>query len=83
MLASVCIAGVAFAELTGVLAHHHIEGFLSVELYDNWKFVTITIFAIVTTLFNTSYLATLISERLHEREKQLAEKNVIPSIGKQ
>ncbi len=75
--ASVCITGVAIAELKGLLPHHHITGLLPFELYDNWKFVTIAIFAIVTTLFNTSYLAALISERLHEREKQLAEKNAV------
>ncbi len=75
--ASICIIGVAVAELKGLLPHHHITGLLPFELYDNWKFVTIATFAIVTTLFNTSYLAALISERLHERERQLAEKNAV------
>lgn len=75
--ASVCIAGVAIAELRGLLPHHHITGFLPFELYDNWKFVTVAIFAIVTTLVITSYLAASISERLHEREKQLAKNNTL------
>ncbi len=77
LLASVCIAGVALAELTGVLAHHHIEGLLSVELYDNWKFVTVTVFAIITTLCIAAFLAASISQNLHSRERQLAQANTL------
>ncbi len=77
LLASVCIAGVALAELTGVLAHHHIEGLLPVELYDNWKFVSVTVFAIITTLCIAAFLAASISEKLHRREKQLAQANAL------
>ncbi len=75
--ASVCIIGVATAELRGLLPHHHITGLLPFELYNNWKFVAVAIFAIITTLVITSYLAASISQRLHERERQLAKNNVL------
>jgi signal transduction histidine kinase len=75
LFASVCIATVAIAELAGLLPHHHIEGLLSIELYANWKFVAVAVFAIITTLCVTAFLAASIAQRLHEREKQLAQAN--------
>ena len=75
LFASVCIATVAIAELAGLVAHHHVEGFLPVELYDNWRFVIVAVFAIITTLCVTAFLAASIAQRLHEREKQLAQAN--------
>ncbi|MBW8040667.1 MAG: hypothetical protein FVQ85_11770 [Planctomycetes bacterium] len=75
LFASVCIASIAIAELAGVVTHHHIEGLLSMELYANWKFVAVAVFAIITTLCVTAFLAASIAYRLHEREKQLAQAN--------
>lgn len=75
LFASVCIATLAIAELAGVVTHHHIEGLLSMELYANWKFVAVAVFAIITTLCVTAFLAASIAYRLHEREKQLAQAN--------
>ncbi len=75
LFASVCIATVAIAELAGLLPHHHIGGLLSIELYANWKFVAVAVFAIITTLCVTAFLAASIAQRLHEREKQLAKAN--------
>ncbi len=77
LFASICIAGVAIAEFKGLLRHHHIGGLLPFELYNNWTFVAIAVFSIVTTLVIASYLAASISERLHERERQLAESNAV------
>ena len=77
LLASVCIAVLAIAELTGILAHRHIEGFLPIELYTNWKFVMVAVFSIITTLFVSAFLAASIAQRLHEREKQLSQANAI------
>ena len=77
LLASVCIAGLAIAELTGILTHHHIEGLFSVELYANWKFVMIAVFSIITTLFVSAFLAASIAQRLHEREEQLSQANAV------
>ena len=77
LLASVCIVVMAIAELTGILAHRNIGGFLSIELYDNWKFVTVALFAIITTLSVSAFLAASISEKLHRREKQLAQANML------
>ncbi|MHC4173643.1 MAG: sensor histidine kinase [Planctomycetota bacterium] len=75
LFASVCIAAVAIAELAGLVAHHHIEGLLPAEIHDNWKFVMVALFAIITTLCVTAFLAASIAQRLHEREKQLAQAN--------
>ena len=79
LLASMCIVTLVIAEFTGLLAHHHIVGLLPVEyeLYDNWKFVTVAVFALVTTLFVAAFLAGSIAQRLHEREKQLAQANAV------
>jgi signal transduction histidine kinase len=77
LLAAVCIAGLAIAELSGILAHRHIEGFLPVELYADWKFVTVAVFSIITTLFVSAFLAASIARRLHEKEKQLSRANIV------
>lgn len=75
LFASACIAGVTIAELAGLVAHRHIEGLSSVEFYNNWKFAIVAVFAIITTLCVTAFLAASIAQRLHEREKQLAQAN--------
>jgi signal transduction histidine kinase len=77
MLASICIVTLAIAEFTGLLPHHHIVGLLPVEseLYDNWKFVTVAVFALVTTLVIAAFLAASIAQRLHQRERQLEQAN--------
>jgi signal transduction histidine kinase len=74
MLASICIVALAIAEFKGFLPHHHI-GLFEPELYDNWKFVTVAVFALVTTLFVAAFLAASIAQKLHEREEQLSQAN--------
>ncbi len=76
LFAAVCIAGVAIAELTGLVAHHHIEGFLVDELHNNWKFVTVAVFALITTLCVAAFFAASIAQKLHERKKQLSQANI-------
>ncbi|MFQ6034410.1 MAG: sensor histidine kinase [Sedimentisphaerales bacterium] len=75
LLASSCIAGLAIAELVGLLTHRHVRGLLPFELYDNFKFVMVTVLAIITTLCISALLAASISQRLHEREEQLSAAN--------
>jgi signal transduction histidine kinase len=77
LFASVCIAAIAIAELTGVIVHRHVEGLLAIELYANWKFVMVAVFAIITTLCVTAWLAGSIAERLHKRERELAQTNAV------
>jgi signal transduction histidine kinase len=79
VLASICIITLAIAEFTGLLTHRHIVGLLPVEteLYDNWRFVTVAVFAFITTLFIAAFLAASIAQRLHERERQLAHANAM------
>lgn len=72
-----CIIGLTSAEWTGLLAHHHVEGFLPVELYSNWRFVMIVVFAIITTLFVATLFAVSIADRLRQREMQLAQTNKV------
>jgi len=77
LFACVCMAGVAVAELTGVLPHRHLEGFLADELYANWKFVTVALFAAITTLCVAAFSAASVAHKLHEREKQLSQANAV------
>jgi signal transduction histidine kinase len=77
LFASVCIAAIAIAELTGVIVHRHVEGLLAIELYANWKFVMVAVFAIITTLCVTAWLAGSIAKRLHKRERELAQTNAV------
>ena len=71
-LASACITGLAIAELADILVHRHVEGFLSLELYNDWKFVAVTLVVLITTLCVTAFLGASIAERLRERERKLA-----------
>lgn len=71
LFASVCISALTMAELTNIVPHRHIEGLLPVEFYASWKFVAVSVFAIITTLWVAALLAASIARRLHERERQL------------
>ena len=75
LFASVCVVGLAVAEFTRLVPHRHVDGFLPIELCANWKFVTVTVFALLTTLCVVAFLAASIAHRLHQRESQLAEAN--------
>jgi signal transduction histidine kinase len=75
LFASVCIAALAIAEFTDVVPHRHIEGLLTVEFYASWKFVAVSVFAIITTLWVAAVLASSVAYGLHEREKQLEQSN--------
>jgi len=77
LFASGCVGAVALAELTGVLPHRHVNGFLPVELCNDWRFALIVVSSLGITLCVTAFLAPSISERLHEREKQLADANEV------
>ena len=73
--ASMCMACLAIAELTGLLAHHHIVGLFPFELYDDWKFVAVTLTVLTATLCVTAVLGASIAERLRERERKLGQAN--------
>ncbi len=75
LFAVACVVGLVLAEYTGLLGHRHIEGLLGAELYANGRFVAVTAFAVITTLCVTAFLAASIAERLHERERLLADAN--------
>jgi signal transduction histidine kinase len=75
LFASACIASLAIAEFAGLVAHHHIHGLLPAELCSNWKFVMVSVVAIVATLWVVALLASSMAARLHEREEQLEQAN--------
>jgi signal transduction histidine kinase len=50
---------------------------LAVELYANWRFVLVSVIAIITTLCVAAFLAASIAQRLRERERQLAQTNAV------
>ncbi len=75
LFASVCVGVLAIAEFSGVLAHCHVVGFLPSELYDDWRFVMVVMFAFITTLCTTAFLASSVAGRLYERERALARAN--------
>ncbi len=75
LFASTCVVVLAIAEFTAVLPHRHIVGLLPTELYNNWKFLMVVIFATVTTLSVAAFLAASIADRLHARESELAQAN--------
>ena len=77
LLASVCIASLAIAELTGLVTHHHVGGLLPVELYASWKFVVVTVSAVITMLYVSGLLVASVAQRLRKRERQLAETNAM------
>ncbi len=77
LYASICIAGLAAAELTRLLPHRHVEGLLPVELYNNWKLVLVSVLAMVSALCVTAFLASSIAGRLHERERELEQANAV------
>ena len=73
-VAAVLYAAVAGLEYAGVLAHHHLPLF-SVELYREPRYLLVSAAAMASTLFIVAYLATSISARLRERERELFASN--------
>lgn len=77
VLASALITWLAIAEYTGLIVHQHVEGLFTVELYSSFRFVMVIIFAFVTTLSITAFLAASIAERLRERSRELEQANAL------
>ncbi len=75
LFASACLTGVAIAESIGKLEHYHIVGVCQMAHMPKWRFVTIALFAFITTLTVTAFLAASIAGRLHNRERELEKTN--------
>jgi len=74
-LAAVLFIGMASAEYTGILKHEPVEGFLPAPLYNLPLYVAGISFVFLSTLYISLYLASSISKRLREREKNLEDAN--------
>ena len=65
-------AMIAF-EHTGILFHHHVDGFLNFHLYDNIYFVAAYLVTFTFMIFVSIYLSNGIAKQLYKREKDLVE----------
>lgn len=72
----VFILGITTAgEFFGVLNHYHLNGFLSGELFFNWKYTLGNFAVIASTLYMTVFMTTSVVNNLREEEKKLADAN--------
>ncbi|MGC9521229.1 MAG: ATP-binding protein [Anaerolineae bacterium] len=70
-LATGLLSGTALLEYFGVLPHHHVEGLLPVELYQNPMYVGGILFFFASTVFVSAYLATRTTRRLRARQGEM------------
>lgn len=71
-LAAALISALAGLEYFEVIPHYHLEGFLPFELYRRWSVVLGILFALVTTLYVSTYIATSIAGELRKRQREVA-----------
>jgi signal transduction histidine kinase len=74
-LAAVLFIGMTALEYTGALKHEPVEGFLPTPLYNSLLYVSGIAFVFLSTLYISLYLASSISKRLRDREKNLEDAN--------
>jgi len=55
----------------GVIGYHHIQGFGSLELWNNLPYLLVFMVSFVTTILLTVYLTSSISRSLHKRTQKL------------
>lgn len=63
----------ALLELIGILPHHHVAGFVPIELYRHPMYVTGVLFFFSTTVIVLAFLATRITRNLRAREREVIE----------
>ncbi len=73
-LVSLIVGAMVIGEHLSIIPHHHMEGFIPVELYDSTVYLFAVYTAFTTAIFFTTYIVSSISERLREGEIELAEK---------
>ncbi|MFH1783421.1 MAG: HAMP domain-containing sensor histidine kinase [bacterium] len=62
-------------EYLGIMKHYHLRGFIDQSLYNNPVYVAGVSFVFISTLYIAVYMATSISSKLRERERNLKEAN--------
>lgn len=70
-VAALLVGGVTGLEAAGILPHHHVEGFLPVELYRSPIYAGGILFFFISTLFVSAYLATRTTRRLRARQEEI------------
>lgn len=65
------VGGVALLEYADWLPHFHVEGFLTGDSYQNFRFMSGVFGVFTITSVVTVYLTSFIAERLRQREEQL------------
>ncbi len=71
-LATLLVLALTGLEYSGAIPHHHLEGFLPFELYHRWPVVLGTLFALITALYVSTYIATSIAGELRKRQREVA-----------
>jgi signal transduction histidine kinase len=65
--------GVIALEHTGVIPHHHINGLITFDFYNNFYFVLANLATFTFMIFISVHLANGIARQLYKREKDLVE----------
>lgn len=78
-LASFLFLSMAIFEYLGYIKHFPIKNFypLELELYNNFIYVFAFSFSIISSLYIAAYMATNISIKLRQKERQLEESNLL------
>ncbi len=68
-LAILLFGGLVVLEAAGVLNHYSLEGFAGHGLYQDWRFVSGTLFVFTVTLYLLVYMTTSIGEQLRQQQE--------------
>jgi signal transduction histidine kinase len=70
-VAVLLVGGLTGLEAAGILPHHHVEGFLPLELYRMPLYAGGLLFFFASTVFVSAYLATRTTRRLRTRQDEI------------
>ncbi|MHC4321430.1 MAG: sensor histidine kinase [Planctomycetota bacterium] len=69
--ALILISSLSFLEYTNIISHVQILKLFPIPIYDNDLYLLTILFFCITTLYVSAYLATSVTSRLREREKEI------------
>jgi signal transduction histidine kinase len=72
-LAVALLAGLAGLEAWGLLPHYHLGNLRPGEAYRSWHYLLAVLFVVATMLSITAFMATAITARLRDRERQIVD----------
>lgn len=64
------LGGLVALEYYGLIPHVHLTGFISQELYQDWRFILASLFVFTSTIYISVYMATSIVRQLRDKERQ-------------